>query len=191
MKIISETTTPFYDQLLGMVPDWLSDFKEMDASYQFAAWTLDLMEHFINKIINNIFPRQCDEDTLSLLEELMSIEYSDTPTIEERRNTVSTYWAGYGKASSSLIKSMVGLYTGRSATVIWRDLDTNAPYLEIQVDNSDELPLDMTKLLRILKRILPAHIAYAPSYREEAALEIQASVSANKLVYKACGHDGL
>lgn len=156
MNLFDNRDYPNYEQVAEMGPSWLMDFKEMDANYQFAGWTLDLAAYFLDKLIDNEFPEHCDEETLRKFERILVIEYpSDDITLEERRRIVSAFWAGNGKLSKTSIVGIVSAYTGQDADVRWED-----GVLVIDFDNSDTAVVSMSMLQSILRRRMPAHIGY-------------------------------
>jgi len=157
MEIFKTSDDSYYDQLVTMGPAWLAEFKEMDANYRFAAWTLELMEHFLNMLVNNQFPMQCDLKTLEKFEKLLKIEYNNSPNEEERRRTVATFWAATGKMSKSLIHNIVKEYTcsDENGNVFWDD-----ETLVIDFDNTITSNVELSMLQRIIRRLMPAHIPF-------------------------------
>lgn len=157
MEIFKTSPESHYEQIVAMGPRWLTEFAEMDANYKYAAWTLDLMEHFLNRLINNQFPTYCDLDTLTVLERLMDIPYYGTPSEEERRRTVSTYWSATGKLNKSMIVTLTREYTGNSRDV---DVEWNGTTLVIDFNNTDTVNVEYAVLYRLIKRLIPAHIPF-------------------------------
>ena len=155
MEIFRNTPTPYYDQLVSMGPAWLAEFKEMDANYRYAAWTLELGAHFLDQFVKNEFPEYCDEATLKMYEILLNVEYEREVTLEERRRTVSAFWSGNGKINKSNIEGLVSTYTGHQASVRWEGTS-----LMIDFDNTETINVYLSMLQRILRRRMPAHIDY-------------------------------
>lgn len=174
MEIFRNTPTPYYDQLVMMGPAWLAEFKEMDANYRFAAWTLELGAHFLDQMVNNEFPAYCDLDTLKMYEQLLNIEYEREVTEEERRRTVCAYWSGDGKISKTTIEGLVSTYTGHQADVRWEDM-----VLVIDFDNTDTINVYLSMLQRILRRRMPAHI----DYRLRCAASVKVRVKPGRKVW--------
>lgn len=175
MEIFRNTPTPYYDQLVKAGPAWLAEFREMDANYQFAAWTLELGAHFLDRMIQNEFPAYCDEEHLIIFERLLNIEYEREVTMEERRRTVCAYWSGNGKISKSTIEGMVSTYTGHEADVRWEGTT-----LVIDFDNTDTINVYLSMLQRILRRRMPAHI----DYRLRCAASVKVGIKPERKCWK-------
>ena len=156
MEIFYNAVDPNYDQIVEMGPKWWTEYREMDANYRYAGWTLDLMAYFLEKLIQNEFPTYCDEETLTIFENVLQIEYDTEMTLEERRRVVSAYWSGNGKMSKTTIEGIVSSYTGQDADIRWED-----ETLVIDFDNTDTAMVSMSMLQRILRRRMPAHIDYS------------------------------
>ena len=58
MNIFHNDSRSGYEEIVSYGPKWLTEYKEMDAVYQYAGWTLDLMASFLEQIIRNRFPAQ-------------------------------------------------------------------------------------------------------------------------------------
>lgn len=159
MEIFLNNTRPNYEEITSYGPKWLTEFREMDANYRYAGWTLDLAAFFMERIINNLFPEYADEQTIFMLEKILLIEY-DTPYIdmEERRRTVATYFYGIGKLNRTSIISMAEQYTGcKCADVYWKKY---VLYIAVEGDLDQAISWDYNynKLAKILKRRMPAHL---------------------------------
>lgn len=155
MEIFYNRIDPNYKQVVRLGPKWLTEYREMDANFQYAGWTLDLMAYFLEMLIHNEFPQTCDEATLRIFERILNIEYDSEMTLEERRRVVATYWAGNGHMSKSTIAGLVSMYTGQHADVRW-----NGETLIIDFDNTATVAVAISMLQRILRRRMPAHIDY-------------------------------
>ncbi len=158
MEIFHNKDRPNYDEIISYGPRWLTEYREMDANYRYAGWTLDLAAFFMEKIINNLFPEYADAQTILMLERLLRIEY-DTPdvTLEERRRTVAAYFYGMGKLNRTSIINMAEKYTGCKCDVYWKG---SVLYVAV-VSDLDESILwnyDYNKLAAILRRRMPAHL---------------------------------
>ena len=42
-----------YEEVKSYGPSWWPEYREMNAVYKYAGWTLDLMAHFLEKLIWN------------------------------------------------------------------------------------------------------------------------------------------
>lgn len=182
MEVFYNNLRPGYDEIVSYGPRWWTEYREMDAVYRFAGWTLDLMAHWLERIVNNQFPAYADEDTIEMFERIMDIEYDTEMTLEERRRIVSAYYSGSGHLSRSVIKALVKAYTGQDSDVYWDDLT-----LIIAFENSDNEALSLGILQKILRRRMPVHIAYQLRCKCTVHLRIGASRRAWAVDYPMCG----
>lgn len=127
----------------------------MNANYQYAGWTLDLMACWLERIVKNEFPVYADEKTVSMWERVLSIEKDLNMSLEERRRVVEAYLAGPGKMSRNTIKALAMTYTGRECAVYWV-----GERLRVQFDSAEGIMISVGTLRKILQRKLPAHISF-------------------------------
>lgn len=145
-----------YEEIVSYGPHWWTEYREMDANYRFAGWTLDLMALWLEKIINNQFVMRCDEDSLAEFESILRIYPDEHETIQERKRTVASYWSGTGKLSGSTIKSLVNIYTGGTGEVWWVGDELN-----VRIISDEDVSYSTVRLINILQRRMPAHIPIA------------------------------
>lgn len=155
MIVFNNRDRPNYEQVVEMGPRWLNEYREMNANYRFAGWTLDLMAYFLEQLVLNEFPMYCDEKSLRMYEKIFAIEYDEEVSTDERRRTVMAYWSGVGKINKTAIVNMVSQYTGAIADVSW-----NGETLVIDFDNTDTKAVSIGMLQKMLRRRMPAHIDY-------------------------------
>lgn len=164
--------TPGYDEIVSYGPSWWTDFREMDAVYKFAGWTLDLMAFFLDKLILNDSPATCDEVTLRYLEKLMGIEYDASASLEARRSVVMAYWSGSVKLTRSNILNIITQYTDDDVDILW-DGTTLIVYFSTVEAASTVMPI----LRKILGKRLPAHIGYGVKADDSQNMEILAGIT--------------
>lgn len=162
MEIFCNCMQPNYDQIVSYGPKWWTEYREMDANYRFAGWTLDLMAYWLEKIIQNQFPAIADENTIRILERILGIEYDPDATLEERRKIVAIYYSGTGKLSKSVIQSTVKFYTGCDCDIFW---DGTVFRIDVLGEKGPQFIND--KILKFIRRRMPAHISYSVSAEEE------------------------
>lgn len=155
MMVFNNRDRPNYDQLIDMAPKWLNEYREMNANNRYAGWTLDLMAYWLDKIVLNLFPAYCDEEHLRMYERIFAIEYDTEPTLEERRKTVMAYWNGMGKINKSAIEQIILACGAEDPNIYWLGL-----YLQIEFWNTDISDESARQIRKILRRRMPAHIAY-------------------------------
>ena len=112
MEIFNNQQRSGYEEIVSYGPKWWTEFREMDANYRFAGWTLDLMAYWLERVVNNQFPANADERTITtVFEPALRIEPEPDETLEERRKTAAAYWSGTGKLSKTVIQSIIKAYT--------------------------------------------------------------------------------
>ena len=146
MEIFYNQERSGYEEIVSYGPSWWTEYREMDANYRFAGWTLDLMAHFLEQEVKNQFPSQADEKTIKMFERLLRIEYDSELTLEERRRVVSAYYSGTGHLSRSVILSLVKAYTGHEGEVYW-----HGPVLRICFSNDSNNLVSIGLLQKILE----------------------------------------
>lgn len=166
MKIFHNRDRPNYYELISYGPKWLTEYREMDANYQYAGWTLDLMAYWLEQIVYNVFPLYADEPTISKFEKFLGIEYDPSATLDERRKIVAAfYYFGFGKLSRTAIINFIKAYTGCDSDVTY-----NGSAFFIYIDGQGLPVLVDDKLLNMVSRRMPAHLGYSVQIEEETLL---------------------
>ena len=85
MEVFNNQQRSGYEEIASYGPKWWTEFREMDANYRFAGWTLDLMAYWMERVVNNQFPANADERTITtVFEPALGIEPEPDETLEER-----------------------------------------------------------------------------------------------------------
>lgn len=155
MEIFNNQERSGYEEIVSYGPKWWTEYREMDAVYRFAGWTLDLMARWLEQIVNDQFPAHASEKAIQVYEQVLGIEPDPDETLEERRRTVAAYYSGTGKLSGTVIKSLIKSYTGCESELWWDGL-----VLQIRIYLSDEEQFSARKIYSILGRRMPAHIDF-------------------------------
>lgn len=75
MEVFNNQQRSGYEEIVSYGPKWWTEFREMDANYRFAGWTLDLMAYWLERVVNNQFPANADERTITtIFEPALGIE---------------------------------------------------------------------------------------------------------------------
>lgn len=156
MEIFYNNERPNYEEIVSYGPRWWTEYKEMDANYRYAGWTLDLMAYFLERTVKNQFPSQADEMTLAVFEKILKIERDPGSTVEERRRTVAAYYSGTGKLSGSVIKSIIQTYGNCDSELWWID----KLYLNIRILCSEEDFFSNRRIYQIIARRYPIHLPF-------------------------------
>lgn len=154
MDVFNNREIPGYEELVSYGPSWWAEYKEMDAVYRFAGWTLDLMAMWLEKLILNQFPAYADKEAIAVFEKILRIESWEDDSLEERRRTVAATLQGSRKFSASEIMALIRAYSGCSSEVWWQDT-----VLHIRISLIDEVGFLPGKISTMIDRKMPAHIA--------------------------------
>lgn len=166
MKIFHNRDRPNYYEIVSYGPKWLTEYREMDANYRYAGWTLDLMAYWLDQIIYNVFPLYADEYTITRFEKFLGIEYDPEATLDDRRRIVAAfYYFGLGKLSRTAIINLIKAYTGCDSDVTY---DGMAFF--IHIDGQEKPVLVDVKLLNMISRRMPAHLGYSVQIEEKSLL---------------------
>lgn len=182
MVIFHNRDRPNYEEVVSYGPKWWTEYREMDANYRFAGWTLDLMAYFLEQTVKNQFPSQADERTIAMFERMLRIEYDAEMTLEERRRAVAAFYSGTGHLSRSVILQLIKAYTGHDGDVYW-----DGDILCIVFDNNDTYRISIALLQKILDRRMPAHIAYRTMCTCHTGLRIQTRKEHWKMLFTQAG----
>lgn len=163
-----ESETPHKELLESWGPSYWKDFREMEANYAFAGWTLDLMAYLYYKVINNLFITTCDEQTLEKYEKLFTITPQKNQNLDEIRQAVLTRYIGNQKVSFDMLAQYVSVVAGVETEVFW-DPDRDS-VIRIRIPPNDEVQVSYTIVQKALSSKLPAHIQLY--FNQQVALEI-------------------
>lgn len=146
-----------YEEIVSYGPRWWTEYKEMDANYRYAGWTLNLMAHFLERILNNQFVRYADKQTISMYENLLGI--SSDGTLEERRNKVDAYLHGLEHISASSLKEIIKICTGDDVEITFPVVDEEKHrHLKIDIQRNGSDPESLPEVMKIFNRLIPAHL---------------------------------
>lgn len=154
MDVFNNRENPGYEELVSYGPSWWTEYREMDAIYRFAGWTLDLMALWLEKIVLNQFPIYADEGTIALMERILALEPEPGDSLDERRRTVAAYYPGNGKFGASTIKAIIKTYSGCESEIWWED-----GILQIRIILEEDAVFSARKIENIVLRRMPAHVA--------------------------------
>lgn len=165
-----ESETPHKELLESWGPSYWKQFREMEANYAFAGWTLDLMAYLYYRVVNNMFITTCDEATLEKYEKLFTITPQKNQNLDERRQAVLTRYIGNQKVSFDMLAQYVSVVAGVE-TQVFCDPDQDF-VIRIRIPPDDEVQISYTIVQKALSSKLPAHIQLY--FTQQVALEIMA-----------------
>jgi len=143
-----------YEELVSYGPYFYKEILEMDANYQFAGKTLDIMAEGLESIVANQFIDFADEEMIRRMERWLNVEVDPSRSLADRRKKLKLVWNGGEKLTGSFIKSLVRSYTGC-------DDDPSVKmttFLSICAYVSSENTVYISDLEEQLEKMKPAHI---------------------------------
>lgn len=172
-----------YEELVSYGPYFYKDILEMDANYQFAGKTLDIMAEGLEAIISNQFIDSADESTILRMERWLGVETDFSRTLEDRRKKVKLVWNGGEKLSGSFIKNLVRSYTGCDDDPAVK----MTTYLSINAYISSNKTVYISDLEEQLEKMKPAHIRMVLSLINYSKIKIGRKVSHKVYSYDKAG----
>ncbi len=143
-----------YEELSSWTPSYYGEIKEADANLQFAGKTVDEMALSLEKWCLNMFIDTMDEEALSRMEVFYYLADNKTKSLSERRRLLKATQLGSGKIGRDRIGRIVESYTGVYPTFEF------VHALKIMAGFNDEYVLAQSDLIKIIRKNLPAHIAF-------------------------------
>ena len=174
-----------YEELVSYGPYFYKDILEMDANYQFAGKTLDIMAEGLEAIISNQFIDSADESTILRMERWLGIDTDFTRTLDERKKKVKLVWNGGEKLSGSFIKNLVRSYTGCDDDPAVK----MTTYLIINAYISSNKTVYISDLEEQLEKMKPAHIRMVLSLINYSKIKIGRKVSHKVYLYDKAGEN--
>ncbi|MDY5579947.1 putative phage tail protein [Porcincola intestinalis] len=151
-----EDKTPHKELLEQWGPSYWKEFREMEANYTFAGWTLDLMQYQVYRMVNNLFIATCDEQTLAKYEGIFGITPAKGQSLESRRQIAALRSIGRQKVSFSSMKQYIKDMTGTAPDIAW-DKD-NRLILRIQIPSADDNEIPFGSIQNVLSKKATGHI---------------------------------
>lgn len=178
MEVFFNRQRPGYVEIVSYGPRWWTEYREMDAVYRFAGWTLDLMAYWLERLVNNQFPAMADEHAIEMFEGVLGIDPEPEATLEDRRRTVGVYYSGNSKLSESVIKQLIKSYTGCDSDLWWEGLT-----LHIEIMRNNDGNILLKHVIELLEDRIPAHIVLALQTARDITFDVY---SGAKLTHTAC-----
>jgi len=138
-------------------------------------------------VLNNNFIDKADSSTVEALETFLGIPSNPSRTLDERRRLIKAYFVGFGKVSASMLKEMIMSYTGASSEVTFEPDSSGDNYLHINIDRGKEPTLYLAEIDTLLRKKLPAHIAFEVKVRYTYAVVTSVTHSHNIHDYRLTG----
>ena len=177
-----------YDELITYYPRFYREVREMVVILKAHGDVADNLEAGIERIYNNCFIDEADEQTIEKLEAFLDVGLNKQRTLEERRRLVKSYFVGFGKVSASMLKEMIQSYTNAGVDIYFEPFDEERNnMLHIDFERGSEDTIYMDDILELLAKKIPAHIAYRANVVYRFPIGIGRSRAYYGYDYKYCG----
>lgn len=151
----------YYVNLFPLVPEFVSEKKEMHALYDTQGYEVGYLLHVLEDIINQCFISTATWG-LARWEKLFKIDTNLLLTYEQRRELLFAKLRGQGTTTVEMIKDTAEAFSGIEVEVI-----EDAPHYRFTVRfvGKKGIPQNMQGFITMLETIKPAHLAYDFEYR--------------------------
>lgn len=147
-----------YDEIRSFYPEYLKKVREIDEIIRTFGFIGDDITTAIEIILNNNFILSADERMITKLERFIGIT-EISPDINARRQSVLSYFVGFGKISSSLLKEIIAVFADSDADISFNQREENGSYiLVINISKNEKYNADYNRLYSLLLNRIPAHI---------------------------------
>ena len=188
MRLYDNSPDNYHDELASWFPSWYRGVLEMDALWQMWGAMLDQLQKDILQMLDNNFLPRCDEATIRMWEEFLSIAMVSSSDLENRRRFIMMHFGGFGKCSATKIKGIIKQYTGSDSTVSFEDYDEYGnQWLNIQMERGDAETLYVGDVQFVLEKIIPAHILHSLRTFRERNVRSTVTISRYRYEYSQAG----
>lgn len=151
----------YYVNLFPLVPEFISEKKEMHALYDTQGYEVGYMQHVLEDIINQCFIVTATWG-LSRWEQFLELNTNLLLTYEQRRELLFAKIRGQGTTTVAMIKDTAEAFSGTEVEVI----EDNPHYrFTVRFVGKKGIPQNMQGFINMLETIKPAHLAYDFEYR--------------------------
>ena len=151
----------YYVNLFPLVPEFISEKKEMHALYDTQGYEVGYMQHVLEDIINQCFIVTATWG-LSRWEQFLKLNTNLLLTYEQRRELLFAKIRGQGTTTVAMIKDTAEAFSGTEVEVI----EDNPHYrFTVRFVGKKGIPQNMQGFINMLETIKPAHLAYDFEYR--------------------------
>jgi len=158
-----------YDELITFYPKYYYEVAELIAILKAHGEILDEFMENTETVFNDCFIDTMDEETVTMMEDFLSLKLYKQRTLDERRRLLKTLFIGHGRLSADLIKQTVTAYTGSDVDVYLEPIEqeiASAYYtpgdnrLYVNYARGDEEVFYLNDIDTLLSRLIPAHLDY-------------------------------
>ena len=164
-----------YEELISMYPNFYREIYEMQEILKVQGKLSDNLKTDIQQVFFNQFVEYADSETIAVYEKIIGIQTDTSKSLEQRRSVVRAFLTGSGKLSETVIKSIIGSYTGGDVecsldTVNYRD---DFHTLSITAERGSGETINLSDIISLIEKKIPAHLKYDLSFYENYNLCIE------------------
>ena len=178
-----------YEELLSMYPDFYRKVYEMQEILKAEGKLQDDLKTDIQQVFFNQFVDYADSETIAMYEKIIGIETDINKSLYERRRVVKAFLTGSGKLSATVIKSIIGAYTGSSVECSLDTVNYGDDFhtLLISAERGNENTINLSDITNLIEKKIPAHLAYDLSFYENHNLYIETIIEPYTTSIPKCG----
>lgn len=157
----SEAQEEYYTNLFSLVPEFVSEKKEMSALYTTQGYEVGRLRHAIEDTVNQCFISEATWG-LNRWEKFFQVDTNMLLTYEQRREILCAKIRGQGTTTMTMLKEAAAAFSGGEVDVI----EDPANYrFTVRFIGIKGIPRNMQGFIELLESIKPAHLSYKFEYR--------------------------
>lgn len=146
----------YQERMLGYYPQVIQAILEFRAIIDGEYPEFDMLEDGVERVINDAWLLTISEDRIVQWEKILGIVPIPGSSDSDRRETIIARIIGQGKLNTTLINSIVNVFTGGTATS-W--VENSTLYVEINPPPGDK-SYQYANVEQELKKKVPAHLNF-------------------------------
>lgn len=148
------------DKIMAYMPEYYQNSRIMSALVAAVGRELDCLKAAINTVLTWNYVRTADESGLAVWEKELDLPPGQAETIDERRARIISLLRGPGTATIRAIKTLAESYD-KGVIDVAEDYST---YTIIRFVDTTGIPSNIEDLKKIVREIVPAHLALEYEY---------------------------
>lgn len=158
---IDDSEDTYYTDIERYMPEYITEFDEMNAIYESQGYELGILWHYISEAEN-----QCYIDTttwgITRWEEVYGVASNESLSISERRKVVKSLIGAGAVTTADLIEKLAYQITGTNASVKEEAAKYN---FTVFFYGTYGIPKNVLQFAKMIEKIIPAHLTYTLEYR--------------------------
>ena len=155
MQLYENAFPSTYEEIKTWYPVWYRDVFEMDALWQVFGGQMDKIQADIIQMVNNNFIDFADADTITRLENFLSIVHPFPRSLAERRAVLRGFVLGLGHIGRQTIIELISLFTSGEIDVAF----SRPGRITVTVTHDFGDMFRASDIFMILGHRIPAHLA--------------------------------